>query len=159
MRGDLHTPFGTLAIETGERGVVACGTWLAGGVVGDDSTAARAHLRVAREAVMEYLDGTLWSFERVTLAPSGTDFQQRVWRALREVPFGTTQSYRALAERLGRPRSARAVGQANARNPLGIFQPCHRIVGSDGGLTGFAGGLAMKQWLIAHERRVAEHAG
>jgi methylated-DNA-[protein]-cysteine S-methyltransferase len=156
MRGALHTPFGDLTIDTCARGIVACGTWISRDPPADDSSAARAHLAAAREALAQYVAGARTSFADLTLAPAGTEFQQRVWSALREVPFATTRTYSELAASVGRPRSFRAVGQANARNPLGIFQPCHRIVGSDGTLTGFAGGLAMKRWLLDHERRIAE---
>jgi methylated-DNA-[protein]-cysteine S-methyltransferase len=84
----------------------------------------------------------------VPLAPHGTEFQKRVWRALQDIPFGETRSYGQLAAAIGRPTASRAVGAANARNPLAIFIPCHRVIGSQGGLTGFAGGHEAKQLLL-----------
>src|SRR5690349_15279234 len=87
----------------------------------------------------------------VPLAPQGTAFQQRVWRALLEIPVGETRSYGELAETIGRPTASRAVGAANARNPLGIFVPCHRVIGAGGSLTGFAGGQDSKRYLLALE--------
>ena len=88
----------------------------------------------------------------------GTEWQQRVWRALRKVPVGTTWSYGQLAAQLGRPANARAIGAANGRNPISVIVPCHRLVGSDGALTGYAGGLEVKRWLIEHETKVAHRA-
>ncbi|HMA45123.1 MAG TPA: methylated-DNA--[protein]-cysteine S-methyltransferase, partial [Gemmatimonadales bacterium] len=85
------------------------------------------------------------------LAAAGTPFQQRVWRALRQIPFGATESYAGLARRLGAPAAARAVGAANGQNPIPIIVPCHRVIGADGDLTGFGGGLERKRWLLAHE--------
>ena len=81
----------------------------------------------------------------------GTPFQQRVWQELQRIPFGTTLTYRELAQRLGMPQAARAVGHANGRNPLAIVIPCHRLIGSDGQLRGYAGGIALKQRLLQHE--------
>lgn len=85
------------------------------------------------------------------LAPAGTDFQRRVWDALRTIPFGRTLSYGALAERLGGATLTRAVGRANGANPLGVLVPCHRVIGANGDLVGYAGGLPMKRWLLRHE--------
>jgi methylated-DNA-[protein]-cysteine S-methyltransferase len=82
----------------------------------------------------------------------GTDFQRAVWKALCTVPCGQTLSYGALARRIGRPKAVRAVGLANGANPIGIVVPCHRVIGADGTLTGYGGGLDRKRWLLAHER-------
>ncbi len=90
---------------------------------------------------------------QLALAPHGTAFERAVWAALREIPVGEVRTYGALARALGRPSAARAVGGAVARNPLSIVVPCHRVVGADGSLTGFAGGLPRKAWLLARERR------
>lgn len=98
----------------------------------------------------EYFAGTRRTFE-LPLAPRGTPFQQAVWEQLRRVPFGETTSYGALARALGRPRANRAVGAANGANPLPIVLPCHRVVGADGTLTGFGGGLPIKRQLLIHE--------
>jgi methylated-DNA-[protein]-cysteine S-methyltransferase len=101
-----------------------------------------------------YFDGTRTSFD-LPLALNGTAFQLRVWTALRSVPFGATISYGQLADRIGRPSAARAVGMANGRNPISIIVPCHRVVGFDGSLTGYGGGLERKRYLLALERRIA----
>jgi len=97
-----------------------------------------------------YFDGKLTQFN-LKLAPQGTDFQQSVWDALQGVGYGTTCSYSDIATLIGKPSASRAVGSANGKNPIPIVIPCHRIIGSNGTLTGFAGGLLTKQWLLAHE--------
>jgi methylated-DNA-[protein]-cysteine S-methyltransferase len=99
-----------------------------------------------------YFDGSRTSFD-LPLDLHGTPFQQQAWRALAEIPFGETRTYAEQAVRLGRPNAFRAVGAANGRNPLSIVLPCHRVIGSDGSLTGFAGGLEAKRWLLEHEGR------
>ncbi|MFA5683127.1 MAG: methylated-DNA--[protein]-cysteine S-methyltransferase [Lysobacteraceae bacterium] len=103
-----------------------------------------------------YFAGQRQRFD-LPLAPTGTPFQLAVWQALREIPFGATESYAGLARRIGRPGAARAVGAANGRNPLGIVTPCHRVIGADGSLTGFGGGLPAKAWLLRHEAAVLGH--
>ena len=103
----------------------------------------------------EYFAGQRTEFD-LPLAIDGTPFQRRVWAALREIPYGETISYGELADRIGQPTAARAVGLANGRNPIGIIVPCHRVVGSDGNLTGYGGGLERKQHLLAFERDVKE---
>ena len=105
----------------------------------------------------EYFDGERTEFE-LELSPAGTAFQQRVWALLLEIPYGETTTYGALADELGNPRTVRAVGLANGRNSLSILVPCHRVVGASGALTGYAGGVARKRWLLDHERRVAAAA-
>ncbi|MVM37866.1 methylated-DNA--[protein]-cysteine S-methyltransferase [Spirosoma sp. HMF3257] len=100
--------------------------------------------------LQDYFAGSRQSFD-FPLNPSGTAFQQTVWKALLDVPFGTTLSYLALTRRIGDEKAIRAVAAANGRNPLWIVVPCHRIIGSDGSLTGYAGGLWRKQWLLEHE--------
>jgi methylated-DNA-[protein]-cysteine S-methyltransferase len=107
-------------------------------------------LRAAREQLAEYFAGVRTRFD-LPLAPVGTSFQQAVWTALGAIPSGTTSTYRELATRIGRPGSARAVGAAVGRNPLSIVIPCHRVVGSDGSLTGYAGGLERKRALLTLE--------
>lgn len=115
-------------------------------------------LRRAERQLREYFDGGRRGFD-LPLAPAGTDFQRRVWRELGRIPYGETRSYGDLARRIGRPGAARAVGAANGRNPLAIVVPCHRVIGADGALTGYGGGLPVKQTLLALERRVADAAG
>lgn len=112
-----------------------------------------APLDEARRQLDEYFAGTRREFD-LPLRPLGTHFQHSVWSALREIPYGTTWSYQQLAVRVGRERAVRAVGLANARNPLAIVVPCHRVIGSNGALTGFGGGIEAKAWLLVHERRV-----
>jgi methylated-DNA-[protein]-cysteine S-methyltransferase len=109
-----------------------------------------AALPAAREQLTGYFAGELRDFD-LPLHEEGTDFQRRVWAALREVPYGTTCSYAELAAAVGSPTAVRAVGSANGRNRIGVVVPCHRVVGASGALTGYAGGVANKAWLLAHE--------
>lgn len=101
--------------------------------------------------VRAYLDGDYGSLEDIPLNAGGTDFQQLVWQNLRTIPVGTTASYGQIATNLGKPTAARAVGMANSLNPIGIVVPCHRVIGANAKLTGYAGGLDRKQWLLQHE--------
>lgn len=103
--------------------------------------------------LQQYFAGERREFT-LALAPRGTAFQQRAWQALLQIPFGESCSYAAQAARLGNGKAARAVGTANGRNPIAIVVPCHRVVGADGSLTGYAGGVERKRWLLAHERAV-----
>jgi methylated-DNA-[protein]-cysteine S-methyltransferase len=114
-----------------------------------------AMLRQARRELAEYFAGKRKRFE-LALAPEGTEFQRSVWKAISSVEFGETISYGELAERAGCPGSARAAGAATGRNPLGIIVPCHRIVGANGSLTGYAGGLERKRALLALESGIPE---
>jgi methylated-DNA-[protein]-cysteine S-methyltransferase len=98
----------------------------------------------------EYFAGNRREFD-LPLRMHGTEFQRRVWRALTEIPFGETRSYGELAKHIGNPNASRAVGLANGRNPVSIVVPCHRVIGADGSLTGYGGGVERKQWLLAHE--------
>jgi len=107
--------------------------------------------------LQEYFNGERQTFD-FPLAPKGTDFQQRVWKALQEIPFGKTTSYLALSKTLGDVKAIRAVANANGKNPLWIVVPCHRVIGSDGSLTGYAGGLWRKKWLIEHESPVKQQS-
>ncbi len=107
-------------------------------------------LAATRRQLSEYFAGSRRSFD-LPLRLQGTPFQQRVWRELREIPYGETWSYGQLAARIGKPGASRAVGLANGRNPISILVPCHRVIGADGSLTGYGGGLERKQWLLAHE--------
>ena len=110
-------------------------------------------LAPARAQLLAYLAGELRDFD-LPIAPQGTDFQQRVWQALRQIAYGATISYGELARRVDLPGASRAVGSANNRNPIAIVVPCHRVVGADGRLVGFGGGLPRKQWLLRHEAGV-----
>lgn len=111
-------------------------------------------LRDAAQQLRAYFAGTLHAFE-LPLHPLGTAFQQSVWQQLRAIPYGETRSYGQLAQRLGRPSASRAVGAANGQNPLPIVVPCHRVIGSTGKLTGFHGGVHLKEFLLGLERRNA----
>jgi methylated-DNA-[protein]-cysteine S-methyltransferase len=110
-------------------------------------------LLTARRQLEEYFAGERVSFE-LPLEPMGTLFQRTVWSALQEIPLGVTWSYAELARRVGKAGAARAVGSANGKNPLSIVVPCHRVVGSNGTLTGYAGGVPTKRWLLEHEQRM-----
>jgi methylated-DNA-[protein]-cysteine S-methyltransferase len=101
--------------------------------------------------IEDYLAGDLHALDEIKVNPGGTAFQQTVWNALREIPAGTTQTYAQLAASIGRPSAPRAVGLANGQNPVSIVIPCHRLIGSNGALTGYAGGLERKRWLLRHE--------
>ncbi|RYY94620.1 MAG: methylated-DNA--[protein]-cysteine S-methyltransferase [Chitinophagaceae bacterium] len=119
-----------------------------------DSDATDDALEQCRRQLDEYFAGTRRHFD-FPMRQSGTEFQQRVWTQLMEIPFGKTCSYRDLSKQLGDVKAIRAVGTANGRNNLAIVVPCHRVIGSDRSLTGYAGGLHRKQWLLAHEARFA----
>lgn len=106
----------------------------------------------------EYLAGKRRTFD-LPLSPCGTDFQRAVWRVLLEIPYGGTKSYRWVAERVGRPRAFRAVGGANNRNPIAVVVPCHRVIGADGSLVGYGGGLSIKEFLLELERRTLARTG
>lgn len=146
----LHTPIGTARI-TGDKSGVSAISVLDGPV--PDLPLARNlpdTLQQAYDQLTAYFNGERQTFDFLT-NPIGTEFQRRVWEALREVPYGQTLSYLALSRRLGDEKAIRAVAAANGRNPLWVVVPCHRIVGSNGNLTGYAGGLWRKQWLLEHE--------
>ena len=108
-----------------------------------------------RDAFTAYFAGDLRALDDVVWATAGTEFQRAVWAALTDIPIGQTCSYGALAARIGRPRAVRAVGLANGANPVAVIVPCHRVIGADGSLTGYGGGIERKRWLLAHE---AAHA-
>ncbi|MBK6806172.1 MAG: methylated-DNA--[protein]-cysteine S-methyltransferase [Betaproteobacteria bacterium] len=151
----IETPLGTVRIVA--RGDAIAGVWFDGqkyDAVPDASwreSPGDPLLRDAARQLREYFAGRRARFD-LALAPQGTAFQQSVWRAIAKVPAGRTASYGDLARRIGRPSAVRAVGAAVGRNPLSVVVPCHRIVGSDGSLTGYAGGLERKRALLALER-------
>ena len=107
--------------------------------------------------LQEYFDGSRKHFD-LKLNPQGTDFQKTIWKFLEEIPFGKTLSYLQLSKQLGDVKAIRAVANANGKNPLWIIVPCHRVIGSDGSLTGYAGGLYRKQWLINHENEYKQQS-
>jgi methylated-DNA-[protein]-cysteine S-methyltransferase len=104
-------------------------------------------------ALKGYFKGDIGALDRFRVIFEGTPFQLKVWKALRKIPGGTTTSYGALAQKIGEPRAVRAVGLANGSNPVGLIVPCHRVIGSNGTLTGYGGGLPRKKWLLEHEAR------
>jgi methylated-DNA-[protein]-cysteine S-methyltransferase len=104
-----------------------------------------------KAALRAYFEGDLTSLDAVACATGGTPFQRTVWAALRGIPAGTTLSYGALAQRIGKPAAVRAVGLANGANPISLVVPCHRVIGADGSLTGYGGGIERKRWLLRHE--------
>jgi methylated-DNA-[protein]-cysteine S-methyltransferase len=126
---------------------------------GDDWTqnATQGPLPLVTRQLQEYFAGKRRKFD-LPLDMQGTEFQKRVWRELREIPFGETWSYGQLAKRIDNPNASRAVGLANGRNPIAVIVPCHRVIGADGSLTGFGGGLERKEWLLSHEGQPRTHA-
>jgi methylated-DNA-[protein]-cysteine S-methyltransferase len=104
------------------------------------------------QAIERYFAGDLGAIDDLPVQAGGTDFQREVWRALRRIPCGTTTSYGKLARQIGRPEAVRAVGLANGANPIAVVVPCHRVIGSDGSLTGYGGGIERKRWLLQHEQ-------
>ncbi len=114
-------------------------------------TAGRAARGDCAARLRDYLAGDLQAFAGLEMAPGGTPFQRKVWRALTQIPAGAAWSYAELAGAMGRPKAVRAVGAANGANPIAIAIPCHRVIGADGALRGYAGGLERKAWLLRHE--------
>jgi methylated-DNA-[protein]-cysteine S-methyltransferase len=166
----LDTPIGTLVLVADAAGRLQAAEWA------DAAERMAASLRrrfgatdadlVPAEdpfgltaALSAYFAGDLRAIDTLPVGVAGTPFQQQVWAALRGIPCGATGTYGALAARLGRPAAMRAVGHANGANPVSVVVPCHRLVGADGSLTGYGGGLARKRWLLAHEGVAVDAAG
>jgi methylated-DNA-[protein]-cysteine S-methyltransferase len=152
---EFDSPVGRLSLAVTERGVIR--------QLSFDRIRLPANAR-AKEAenpfelrlrLQSYFDGNVGELDQLQAEALGTDFQRRVWAALRAIPVGTTTTYKQIAVALGKPTAMRAVGGANHVNPIGIVVPCHRVIGHDGTLTGYAGGLKRKAWLLAHEARHA----
>lgn len=150
----FESPVGIVYITGDETGVsrISCAREFTSENSSESAVTEPVNRAVAQ--LQDYFAGTRQTFD-FALNPAGTDFQKRVWQALLDVPFGTTLSYLTLARRLGDEKAIRAVAAANGKNPLWIVMPCHRIIGSDGSLTGYAGGLWRKQWLLEHEGAIA----
>jgi methylated-DNA-[protein]-cysteine S-methyltransferase len=158
----MNTPLGTAILIADEAGALRLHTW-------DDATErwrkefrrrhGDAKIVLQRDpfghvaALERYYNGEITALDTICVAFTGTPFQKKVWNALRTIAGGTTLSYGALAKRIGAPNAVRAVGLANGSNPIGVVVPCHRVIGSDGSLTGYGGGLARKRWLLEHEAR------
>ena len=115
------------------------------------------HLQETVTQLQEYFDGSRTNFN-LKLNPKGTDFQKRVWEKLQEIPFSKRVSYQTIANRLGNPKVIRAAASANGKNPIAIIIPCHRVIGKDGSLTGYASGLHRKKWLLDHENPVKQQS-
>lgn len=125
--------------------------------IGEDWERGSGALHETRAQLKAYFAGKLRQFD-LPLAPHGTDFQQRVWLELLRIPYGATASYGQIAQRIGETGASRAVGAANGQNPIAIVVPCHRVIGADGSLTGYGGGLPVKKFLLEHEQKYCEFA-
>lgn len=164
----LETPVGVMLVVTDDEGRLCALDW-------DDHAERMARLLRRHHGAVElrdrpaegpvfdalrgYLAGDLRALDALPTATAGTAFQREVWAALRAIPAGETWSYGRLAAHIGRPKAVRAVGLANGANPVGVVVPCHRVIGADGSMTGYGGGLERKAWLLAHERGAATVAG
>ncbi len=156
---EMETPIGNIVIgevggalvaldfESGVQPVVARLKRRYGRIEINNGNGARSF----RDRLKAYFDGDLAAITGLRVDPKGTAFQREVWDALQRIPAGSTASYSDIAAKIGRPAAVRAVGLANARNPIAVVIPCHRVVGRDGSLTGYAGGLERKRWLLEHE--------
>jgi len=154
-KGYFFTDIGALEVTGTEQGIVSVT------FVESVDTGAACETSVVQQCITElsqYFGGKRTTFA-VLLNPGGTEFQKLVWHALREIPFARTTSYGDVAVAVNRPGSAHAVGGAVGHNPIAIIIPCHRVIGSDGSLTGYAGGLERKRWLLEHERRILAARG
>jgi methylated-DNA-[protein]-cysteine S-methyltransferase len=155
---EVSCPLGVLTLAEHDGTVVAL--WF-GPLQGADLESLRARLGRPKEqsvhrsdaasALAAYFDGDLGALDNIDVDPGGTPFQRRVWERLRRIPPGETRSYTRLAREVGSASSVRAVGAANGANPIAIVVPCHRVIGADGRLVGYGGGLDRKRWLLAHE--------
>lgn len=160
----LATPIGTLIVISDEEGHLRAVDWadfedrmrrLLARHYGTHGTILTPAVEPSRHAsaLSAYFDGNLHAIDSLLTATAGTPFQKRIWKALRDIPAGHTVSYGDLASRIGQPTAVRAVGLANGANPVSIVVPCHRVIGADGSLTGYGGGLNRKRWLLNHEKR------
>lgn len=149
----IKTPLGITKIMGDENGISVIS-------VSDEGEISEQIPAVLQEAVSElmaYFEGKRTTFD-FKLNPKGTEFQQKVWNGLLEIPFGKTMSYLELSKKLGDVKAIRAVASANGKNPLWIVVPCHRVIGTDGSLTGYAGGLWRKKWLLQHENPTTQQS-
>lgn len=153
---ELASPLGVLRLV--ERDRELAGVYLPAQEAPPAEPARTPVLDETARQLAQYFAGERRVFD-LPLAPRGSGFQERVWRALAAIPFAATRSYAELAAAIGRPAASRAVGTANAKNPISIIVPCHRVIAASGQLTGYAGGLAAKRWLLDHEQRCAMATG
>lgn len=150
---EFNTPLGKASLKGDASGI--CALTVSDGTI-PEPVSVPAVLAEAVAQLRAYFEGSRQSFDLV-LNPYGTTFQKRVWKALLDIPYGETVSYKELTLRLGDIKAIRAVASANARNPLWVIIPCHRVIGSDGSLTGYAGGLNRKKWLLELETPSRQH--
>lgn len=150
----IESPIGRLRLHT--DGVALTGLYMdverhspLGAAAGFEDASAGPLPRTVRQ-LSEYFSGQRRDFD-LPLRLHGTEFQQRVWQVLKQIPYGQTWSYGEMARHIGNPAASRAVGLANGRNPISILVPCHRVIGADGSLTGYGGGVERKRWLLCHE--------
>ena len=149
----IKTPLGITKIIGDENGISVISV----ADEGEISNAIPAVLQEAVNQLNDYFEGKRTDFD-FALNPKGTEFQQKVWKGLLEIPFGKTCSYMDLSKKLGDVKAIRAVASANGKNPLWIVVPCHRVIGTDGSLTGYAGGLWRKKWLLEHENPTTQQS-
>lgn len=149
----IHSPLGSTKIEGDANGIAVISVLEEAEV----STEIPAELQEAVTQLQEYFEGKRTEFN-FKLNPKGTEFQQKVWKELLQIPFGKTTSYLELSKKLGDVKAIRAVASANGKNPLWIVVPCHRVIGTDGSLTGYAGGLWRKKWLLEHENPIKQQS-
>ena len=149
----IKTPLGIAKITGDENGISIISIADQGKI----STTIPIVLQEAVSQLNDYFEGKRTAFT-FKLNPSGTEFQQKVWKGLLEIPFGKTMSYMELSKKLGDVKAIRAVASANGKNPLWIVAPCHRVIGTDGSLTGYAGGLWRKKWLLEHENPTTQQS-
>lgn len=150
----INSPLGFVLIEGNEDGISKIS------VTSDETVLSENIPNLFNDVVIqlnEYFEGNRTDFQ-FKMNPNGTDFQKKVWEELLKIPFGKTASYQEVTNNLGDPKAIRAVANANGKNPLWIVVPCHRVIGSDGSLTGYAGGLWRKKWLLEHENPVKQQS-
>lgn len=147
-----NSPVGTLLLKASEEALLS----IEFSDRADGNSLSDISSEIIRRTVTqleEYFEGNRKTFD-LHLSPEGTDFQQRVWEALQEIPYGQTKTYAGLSVQLGDPKAVRAVGTANGKNPIPIIIPCHRVIGANNNLTGYAGGIERKRWLLKHESAI-----
>lgn len=150
---NIKTPLGIATVHGDEEGIAVIS-------IADDGVVSEEIpdiLKVAVSQLQEYFEGKRTHFD-FKMNPKGSEFQKKVWNGLLQIPFGKTMSYLDLAKQLGDVKAIRAVASANGKNPLWIVVPCHRVIGTDGSLTGYAGGLWRKKWLLEHENPTSQQS-
>ncbi|HYM20804.1 MAG TPA: methylated-DNA--[protein]-cysteine S-methyltransferase [Candidatus Kapabacteria bacterium] len=148
LQSTITSPLGTILITANDEAITSI--WFEESEV--ISTSSSKLIDEAVKQLMEYFSGIRKTFD-LPLAPDGTEFQKKVWNSLLDIPYGKTVSYLDVSRKIGDEKAIRAVGMANGKNPISIVIPCHRVIGSDGKLTGYGGGLWRKEWLLRHERK------